>query len=254
MHQENVITWKKPRTMMVTMRSLLTIQSYLFILSITSFTLAVFFGIYGNIASFYGMVFVFVLVTLLISPNFIDYLKMPGFEIKRYVKEARDLSNEIKEFARGIAFLSVRLAFRSTGWLTFGKEAAELQDEFIDNAQKMLAMIGSDINSEHEISDFYYYHTLQEYKLYIVQHSTQLNSNTNRAGRKYGRITDHHSYPNAETTPTADEIKSTLVDCNELNADAMTYVEAYDYFYKHRKHKSSSIYRERHKLLPASKN
>jgi len=117
------------------------------------------------------MAFIFILITLLLSPNVIDYLKMPGFEIKRYVQEARDPSNEIKEFARTIAFLSVRLAFRSTGWLTFGKETAELQDSIVEDAQRMLALIGSDLNSEQKISDYYYYHTPQEYKLYIVQHT-----------------------------------------------------------------------------------
>ena len=114
----------------------------------------IFFGIRNDIAQFYGMMFIFSFTTVLMAPNVVDYFRMPGFELKRYVREARDLTNEIKEIARRVAHISIRLAFKSSGWLYLGREVANSKDVLIENAIEMLLLAGLDLHKDREISEF----------------------------------------------------------------------------------------------------
>ena len=89
-----------------------SVNFYLFLSSNASFVGLIFFGIRNDIAQFYGMMFIFLLTTVLMAPNVVDYFRMPGFELKRYVREARDLTNEIKEIARRVGAYFDRTGIR----------------------------------------------------------------------------------------------------------------------------------------------
>jgi hypothetical protein len=73
------------------------------------------------------------------------------------VKEARDLTHEIKQLGKKLADMSLRLAYKSEGWGGYDENVTRYKDSLIQNALDLLKMIGTSIREEKVFMSFIMY-------------------------------------------------------------------------------------------------
>lgn len=219
---------------------------YIFVLSIASFILSAIFAFLGSNTPFVGFLFVSLICMVMLFPNVIEYIKMPGVELRQRVEQVKHTAEEIKLLASKLAEVSLRLGFKNEGWGGYDVGTTEYKNSLSKISQELLQLAGTSIEKEKELYDFYKLYTRNEYAAYIIN-STMVYREGAPVRRKVNIATYIH--PNEEQIPSPDELEKALEDSEELDARRKRYIELYRHFIEHGTHLSEGEWFRRYEWV-----